>query len=318
MKRLFTAVLLCMATITFAQSVQEGDFKKQFEVYSNKYAQEVVDFMTHKKFKGREAGTKENFKIMEFIKGEFTAAGLDVQVQEITAESLAETIGEPKPGKTYPQEIGNVIARIKGKQHNKYVIVGAHYDHLGKKKGLGIHPGADDNASGIVALLSLAKMMKSSGITPEYTILFCAWDGEEKGLLGSKYFVEKWFGTRAASDSICYYMNFDMVGRTATPEHPAVTFAWNDNYPYLKEQCTKVAEMIPGPFRILYDQRFGDGKGGSDYAPFSARNIPFVAWMEDEMHEDYHKPTDTPDKIHWIKLRKTVLLAYGILFGWVN
>ena len=161
-------------------------------------------------------------------------------------------------------------------------------------------------------------MMKSSGIIPEYTILFCAWDGEEKGLLGSKYFVEKWFGTRAASDSICYYMNFDMVGRTATPEHPAVTFAWNDNYPYLKEQCTKVAEMIPGPFRILYDQRFGDGKGGSDYAPFSARNIPFVAWMEDEMHEDYHKPTDTPDKIHWIKLRKTVLLAYGILFGWVN
>ena len=168
-------------------------------------------------------------------------------------------------------------------------------------------------------MLSLAKMLKSSGITPEYTVLFCAWDGEEKGLLGSKYFVNKWYDERnLTKDSICCYMNFDMVGRTADPANPAVTFAWNDNFPYLKQQCESVAEKIAAPFTVLYDQRFGDGKGGSDYAPFSARNIPFIAWMEDEMHADYHKPGDTPDKIHWIKLRKTVLLAYGILWGLVQ
>lgn len=317
--RKFLAILLVFITVpVFAQMTDRQDFTEQFAVYSNKYAQEVINHMAHKKFKGREAGTKENRKIMEFISNELSGAGVDVRIQDITAADLADAIGEPKPGKSYPENMGNVIGKIKGKHHNKYVIVGAHYDHLGKKKGAGIHPGADDNASGIVALLSLAKMIKASGITPEYTILFCAWDGEEKGLLGSKYFVEKWFAERAASDSICYYMNFDMVGRTANPAHPAVTFAWNDNYPFIKDQCIKAAKEIPGPFEIIYDQRFGDGKGGSDYAPFSKRNIPFVAWMEDEMHPDYHKPGDTPDKIHWIKLRKTVLLAYGVLWQWVN
>ena len=319
MRRLFALLLFGFFAVSVsAQNSNGDDFTAQFGEYSTKYAQEVIGHMAHKKFKGREAGTKENRRIMEFIVDEFKGIGVDVTVQQITAESLAAAIGDPKPGKEYPEQMGNVIGRIKGKHHNKYVIVGAHYDHLGDKKGIGIHPGADDNASGIVALLSLARMMKSSGITPEYTILFCAWDGEEKGLLGSKYFVEEWFGKRAASDSICCYMNFDMVGRTADPANPAVTFAWNDNYPYLKQQCLDAAQKIAPPFNVLYDQRFGDGKGGSDYAPFSARNIPFVAWMEDEMHEDYHKPTDTPDKIHWIKLRKTVLLAYGILWGWVR
>ena len=319
MKNIIAALLLCLSVPAFAQGNQDKSFTDEWGVYSTKYAQEVIDFMAHKKFKGREAGTKENHKVMEFIAGEFEKAGYEVEKQGITDETLTWAIGEPKPGRTYPKEMTNVIAKLKGKDPHKLVVVGAHYDHLGYKKGIGIHPGADDNASGIVALLSLAKMLKSSGITPEYTVLFCAWDGEEKGLLGSKFFVNTWYEQRnITKDSICYYMNFDMVGRTADPANPAVTFAWNDNYPYLKEACEAAAGKIAAPFTVLYDQRFGDGKGGSDYAPFSARNIPFVAWMEDEMHEDYHKPGDTPDKIHWIKLRKTVLLAYGILWGWVQ
>ena len=199
MRKLFIALFLGLAVSAFAQNDGRKDYTAQFDVYSTKYAQDVIGHMTHKKFKGREAGTKENRKIMEFIVNEFKDMGVDVMVQQITAESLAAAIGDPKPGKEYPAQMGNVIGKIEGKHYNKYVVVGAHYDHLGYKKGIGIHPGADDNASGIVALLSLARMMKSSGMIPEYTILFCAWDGEEKGLLGSKYFVEEWYGKRAAS-----------------------------------------------------------------------------------------------------------------------
>ena len=316
MKNLVTVLLMFSAVVAFGQEGENKDFTAQFGVYSNKYAQEVIDFMAHKRFKGREAGTKENAKVMEFIAGEFEKEGLEVEKQSFTDEALVSAIGEPKPGKTYPKLMTNVIARIPGKDPDKLVIVGAHYDHLGFKKGVGIHHGADDNASGIVALLSLAKMLKAQGEMPEYTVLFCAWDGEEKGLLGSKYFVSQWYSNRSGADSICRYMNFDMVGRTADAANPAVTFAWNDNFPFLRSECEDAAGKIAAPFNVLYDQRFGDGKGGSDYAPFSARNVPFVAWMEDQMHEDYHKPTDTPDKIHWIKLRKTVLLAYGVLYKW--
>lgn len=318
MRHIFTALLLCLATIAFSQENEGKSYTDEFGVYSTRYAQDIINLMSHKKYKGRESGTKENHKIMQFIAGEFEQAGYDVTLQEFTDTELSAAIGGPKPGKVYPKSLTNVIARIEGADPHKQVVIGAHFDHLGYRKGIGIHHGADDNASGIVAILSLAKMIKASGITPKYTILFCAWDGEEKGLLGSRYFVADWYANRTAADTICRYMNFDMVGRTATPEHPAVTFAWNDNYHFLKGECEEVHKSIAAPFRVIYDRRSGDGKGGSDYAPFSAHDIPFVAWMEDEMHEDYHKPTDTPDKIHWIKLRKTVLLAYGILWGWVN
>ena len=274
--------------------------------------------MADEKFNGREAGTKENHKIMKFIAKEFKKMGLKPEIQEITSESLTAAIGEPRKGKVYPAKMNNVIARIEGKNPNMQVVVGAHYDHLGNKPGIGIHPGADDNASGIVALLSLAKMMKASGITPEYTVVFCAWDGEEKGLLGSKYFVADWYASRTAADSICRYMNFDMVGRCDDPSKPATTFAWNDNFPSLKQDCISVYETIEQPFTVIYDRRLGDGKGGSDYAPFSKHNVPFVAWMEEELHEDYHKPGDVPSKICWERLHKTVLLAYGILYSWVD
>ena len=318
MKKISIAIFAFMLFAGVLSAQESREYTKQYGVYSEEWAKEVVSFMADEKFNGREAGTKENHKIMKFIAKEFKKMGLKPEIQEITSESLTAAIGEPRKGKVYPAKMNNVIARIEGKNPNMQVVVGAHYDHLGNKPGIGIHPGADDNASGIVALLSLAKMMKASGITPEYTVVFCAWDGEEKGLLGSKYFVAGWYANRTAADSICRYMNFDMVGRCDDPSKPATTFAWNDNYPSLKQDCISVYETIEQPFTVIYDRRLGDGKGGSDYAPFSKHNVPFVAWMEEELHEDYHKPGDVPSKICWERLHKTVLLAYGILYSWVD
>lgn len=310
-----------LPAVSFAQkeNINPSDY---FDVYTTEYAEKVVDFLASERLKGREAGTKQAAKAMKFIVKEFKKAGYEPILQHFSNEELADAIGKPKEGKEpYPLQQCNVVAELKGKNQDKYIVVGAHYDHLGYKEGVGIHPGADDNASGIVALLSLAKMLKASDVVPEYTLLFCAWDGEEKGLLGSKYFVNTWPSDlivpecgASLKESVVCYMNFDMVGRTITPENPGVTFAWNNNYPYLLDICKKAQESISKPFQVLLDERRGDGKGGSDYAPFSAQDIPFIAWMEDFMHEDYHKPTDTPDKLHWEKLRKTTLLAYLILF----
>ena len=309
-------IMSCMPL--FAQE-RAADY---YDVYSAEYAKRVVDFLADSKLKGREAGTKEGEKAMKFIAKEFKKAGYNPILQPFSREELVSVIGEPRKGKKpYPLQECNVVARLEGKVPGKYIIVGAHYDHLGYIEGVGVHPGADDNASGIVALLSLAKMFKAANTVPEYTILFCAWDGEEKGLLGSKYFVKSWPSDlivpecdASLKESVVHYMNFDMVGRTITPENPGVMFAWNNNYPYLLEICKEAQKSIDLPFQVLLDERRGDGKGGSDYAPFSALDIPFVAWMEDFMHVDYHKPTDIPVKLHWEKLRKTTLLAYAILF----
>ncbi len=291
--------------------------KNVTDVYTTEYAQDIINFLTQKKFQGREAGKKASLPVVKFLKDEFIKIGCPVLKQTISDTDLLEAKGEPKQGTCYPKKIYNVIGKIEGLNKDKIVIIGAHFDHLGKKKGLGIHPGADDNASGIVSLLSLAKMIKATGCTPKYTIYFCAWDGEEKGLLGSRYFVHNYYKYKSQEDSIVHYMNFDMVGRTATPENPTVTFAWNNNYPYLLDLCKEAQKDIPAPFNVILDERKGDGKGGSDYAPFSKKDIAFIAWMEDKMHEDYHKPSDTPDKIHWEKLQKTTILAYKVLEGLV-
>ncbi len=331
---LFFASLFSSASL-FGQE-RKANPSDYYDVYTTEYARKIVDYLASERLNGREAGTKEAGKAMRFIAKEFRKIGYKPVLQPFTREQLNAAIGEPKEGKAlYPQKQCNVIASVQGKCYDKFIIVGAHYDHLGYREGVGIHPGADDNASGIVALLSLAKMIKEADFTPEYTILFAAWDGEEKGLLGSKYFVNGWpdrnilqtvaagcecpQGVKSArrislKESVVCYMNFDMVGRTITPENPGVTFAWNNNYPYLLDICKEARKSIPAPFQVLLDERKGDGKGGSDYAPFSALDIPFIAWMEDFMHEDYHKPSDTPEKLHWEKLRKTTLLAFAILW----
>ena len=331
-KLYITALVLFTLLIPFGSLLaQESKFDPfdYYDVYTTEYAKKVIGYLSSKRLKGREAGTKEAGKAARFIAKEFEKAGYDPILQPFTAEQLTAAIGKQKEGKApYPAKQCNVIAKLQGSTPGKYIVVGAHYDHLGYKEGIGIHPGADDNASGIVALLSLAKMMKAAGITPQYTLLFCAWDGEEKGLHGSRYFVKNWPDNNVIShlsatgtslkESVVCYMNFDMVGRTITPENPGVTFAWNNNYPYLLDICKEAQKTIPAPFQVLLDERRGDGKGGSDYAPFSALDVPFIAWMEDFMHEDYHKPTDTQDKIHWDKLRKTTQLAYSILWELVK
>lgn len=294
-KILFIQLLFFYSISLFAQ-------QNIHDIYDLEYSKKIVYDLADERFNGREAGTKWSRMAAKYIISEFERIGYDVSVQDISDKEF----------ESYPQKMENILATLPGEESGKYVIVGAHYDHLGCTEA-GIHYGADDNASGIATILTLAKMVKASGITPKYTLVFCAWDGEEKGLLGSKYFVKNWYENREAGDSICHYMNFDMMGRTVDDALPTVTFAWNDNFHYLFEMCQEAQELIPAPFRVLYDRRLGDGKGGSDYAPFSARNIPFIAWMEDELHEDYHKPTDTPDKIHWEKHKKSTLLAYEVL-----
>ncbi len=317
----YIIALFCALILLGCNEKKATDF---YNAYSEEYAKEIMAFMTQESLQGRKVGTPEGEMAANFIVDEFRKMGYDVTTQRATDKDLTDVIGAAREDRPpYPAYLTNVIARLDGKDTNKFVVIGAHFDAKGLDDEGRIRIGADDNASGTALLLSLAKMFKTADIVPEYTMLFCAWDGEEEGIgmLGSRYYVGNWYKEREqvsccnnAKDSIILYMNFDMMGRTKTPDNPAVTFAWNNNYPYLLEACKAVQEDVPQPLQILWEERTGNGKGGSDYMPFSAHNIPFIAWMEDELHEDYHKYTDTPDKIHWDKLQKCTLLAWSVLW----
>ncbi|MFY1614594.1 M28 family metallopeptidase [Macellibacteroides fermentans] len=197
-------------------------------------------------------------------------------------------------------QLNNVLAKIEGKNPDEYVIVGAHYDHLGMDPALAgdqIYNGADDNASGVSAVLQIARAFLATGVKPERTVIFAFWDGEEKGLLGSSYFVQSF----PYIDRVKGYLNFDMIGRNnneANPEH--VVYFYTESHPvfgdWLKRDISKYGLKLKPNYRP-WDKPIG----GSDNASFAKLNIP-VIWYHTDGHPDYHMPGDHSDKINWSKV----------------
>ncbi|MCF8235805.1 MAG: M20/M25/M40 family metallo-hydrolase [Bacteroidales bacterium] len=209
----------------------------------------------------------------------------------------------------------NVIGYIEGKRKDEIIIVGGHYDHLGKYNGY-IWNGADDNASGTVAVMTLARAFAMAGSQPERTIVFAAWSGEEKGLLGSTYFARHPFGD--SLDNIKIYLNFDMVSRDAKDDslgnQGAMSF--KDSLPFLEEMGKEhIADRD-----LNLDFKYWPSKGqsgGSDYYPFSVKGIPFICYWGG-FHMDYHRPGDHTSKINYKKLTGIIRLAYLNIWELVN
>lgn len=209
----------------------------------------------------------------------------------------------------------NVIGVIEGKKSDEIIVVGAHYDHLGKSDGY-IWNGADDNASGTVAVMTMARAMMESGIQPEKTIVFACWTGEEKGLLGSRYFVENPYGDTI--EHIILNMNYDMISRDPYGDTLGVKgyMSYFEDFPILKELTEKHIEEFD--LNLDFNLRpSAGGRGGSDHAPFSMKGIPF-SFVITGMHEDYHRPTDHVSKVNYDKMLDVIKLGYLNLWELAN
>ena len=194
----------------------------------------------------------------------------------------------------------NVLGMIPGKNMKEYVIVGAHFDHLGIDPALDgdqIYNGADDNASGVSAVLQIARAFLASGQQPERNVIFAFWDGEEKGLLGSKYFVQ----TCPFVSQIKGYLNFDMIGRNNKPEQPKhVVYFYTAAHPsfgdWLKKDIKKYGLQLEPDYRA-----WDNPVGGSDNGTFAKAGIPII-WYHTDGHPDYHQPSDHADRLNWDKI----------------
>lgn len=198
----------------------------------------------------------------------------------------------------------NVLGYIEGKNTDEFIVIGAHYDHLGKFDGW-IWNGADDNASGTVGVLSLAKAFADSGEKPEKSIIFAAWTAEESGLNGSRYFVANF----PASKKLVYNLNFDMLARNEPNDTKGnqMSMMYTDFSPRLKD----LTEKNIRDFNLDIDVRYrpGSGGGGSDYAPFAQAGIPATFFFAG-MHPDYHLPSDELRKINWDKMLNLIRLGF--------
>lgn len=199
----------------------------------------------------------------------------------------------------------NVLGMIEGENRDEIVVVGAHYDHLGMHNGR-IWNGADDNASGVVAVMSIARAFKASGVKPKRTIVFACWDGEERGLLGSKYFAS----TIDSPSKYVAYLNFDMIGRDSNPEKSKkeVIFYYTKAYNELEKMDKRNVKKYSLNLETRY-RPWENPVGGSDNGPFAELKIP-IFWYFSGMHPDYHKATDHTSLINYNKMLEIIKVSY--------
>jgi Zn-dependent M28 family amino/carboxypeptidase len=203
--------------------------------------------------------------------------------------------------------VRNVVAMIEGENPNEFIAIGGHMDHMGMDNGK-IWNGADDNASGTVAVMTIAKAFAESGVKPKRTIIFCAWTGEEEGLLGSEYFTL--YPVLGKISDYRFYMNFDMIARdvaTDTLKNKA-GITYTKAYPKLEEITKKSVDQYKINLKLNYTASEAPS-GGSDYTAFSENKIPVIAWMA-AMHPDYHQPSDQVSLVNWDKMLNIIKLGY--------
>ncbi len=207
----------------------------------------------------------------------------------------------------------NVLGMIEGENPNEVIVVGGHYDHVGINEGF-IWNGADDNGSGTIGVMTIAKAFAESGVKPKRTVIFACWTGEEKGLLGSRYFVNKF----KPQENLILNLNYDMIGRNSEDDTKGVKLGiqYSEDYPALKE----VIEKANNDYGLGLEIRFNPSKrpsGGSDFSSFSAKDIPVYGVMA-AMHPDYHQPTDHIDKIDFEKMTKIIKMGFLAVWEFAN
>ncbi len=232
---------------------------------------------------GRRIGTPGGARARAFLAREFARIGLDSIGDRIVAPFTAKGAGADLIG-------ANLIGIIRGTRHpDRYVVLSAHYDHLGVRNGV-IYNGADDNASGTAAVLTIAQWLKAH--PPENSVIVALFDGEEEGLLGSKAFLAT---APVPIDRIIANVNLDMVSRNEKGELYASGAA---PYPVMKPLLDSIAAIAPVKLRLGHDTGAGENNWiqQSDQGPFATKKIPFV-YFGVEDHPDYHKPGDKVEHI---------------------
>ncbi len=267
---------------------------------------EVVTTLADPKFEGRAAGSPGGLAARAWVLERFKSIGL----QPVSGSYVFPfTFTRMTTSGRVNGEGANVVAQCLGTDTRAPVfVVSAHYDHVGVRNGA-LHPGADDNASGVAVMLAVAEHCRRTPF--RRTVVFAAFDAEEAGLQGAKAFL---IAPPVPKERIALNLNLDMVSRNDKNE---IFVAGTHPWPHLKAPLEAVAKRAPITVLFGHDKPVAlaggvdDWTNQSDHGPFNDAKIPFV-YFGVEDHADYHKPTDTADKINrgfFVDVAETVLDA---------
>ena len=297
MKRFATfmfAFLLALRLI--AQEQDTAELIKRLELH--------VAFLASDSLEGRGLGTEGKLLAKKYIAEKFREIGL----QPLSGDDFYQNI-KLKIGETWVPGI-NVAGCLKGSDpalQDETIVIGAHYDHLGydlKDKEKVIYHGADDNASGVAAVIELARYFAANPQLVKRTIIFIAFDAEESGLLGSKKFIEE--DTLFDVSSCRVMFSIDMVGMLAANNGLELKGigAVNDG--------ENMVKSIASDQGINLKNTSGEIEYGTDTAPFAEKGIPSIHVFTGKK-SPYHKPGDTYEKLDYDGMAKVVLFMQTLI-----
>ena len=295
--------------VSYAKTITAEELKEALYTYASD------------EFEGRKTGQPGQKKAVEFLKDFYISHGIspilgdDDYFQEVPKTYLGNGLEDSE----------NVLAFIEGSEKPKeFIVISAHLDHEGIKDGE-IYNGADDDGSGTVSVLEIAEAFKKAtdnGYRPKRSILFLHVTAEEEGLLGSQYFTD--VDPVVPLKNIVANLNIDMIGRRD------VKHSDNGNYIYLigsdklSEELHNLSEEINAKYSgLTFDYTYNRDNDPnryyyrSDHYNFAKHNVPVIFYFSGS-HADYHKPTDTPEKIEYDLLEKRTKLIFYTAWALAN
>jgi Peptidase family M28 len=259
----------------------------------------------------------------------------DEMGEQILKSDLAKAKDQTLETKTFATELivsvtkeiqtinaSNVLGVIEGTDlKDEWVVISAHYDHIGITNGK-VNPGADDDGSGTVGLLEMAEAFlkaKAAGKAPRRSILFLAVSGEEKGLWGSEYYANH---PVYPLEKTSIDINIDMIGRKDdklnSPDSNNHVYLIGDDK--LSSELPKYVDSVNNLYiKLITDRKYNDPNDPnrlyyrSDHYNFANKGVPIIFFF-DGIHKDYHRPTDTPDRINYDLHEKRTRLVF--LLAW--
>lgn len=290
-------------SVEYANTITSAELKTLLYVYAGD------------EMEGRMTGSKGQRKAAEFIRDFYKKEG--IAAAPGTVDYYQDVPSSFFEGRRDPLSSENVVAYIKGSEKpEEIIVISAHLDHVGTDKNGNVFNGADDDGSGTVSILEIAQAFKQAvkdGHPPKRSILFLHVTGEEIGLYGSRYYTEN--PVFPLENTVCN-LNIDMIGRIDPDKKD------NPNYIYLigsnklSQELQDVSSAMNDNYTQLeLDYKYDDPNDPnrfyyrSDHYNFAKNDVPIIFYFNG-VHEDYHKMTDTPDKIEYDLMAKRAQLIF--------
>jgi hypothetical protein len=260
-----------------------------------------VTTLASPEFGGRRGPVAEKSRM--YLIDEFRRLGL----KPLFDGSFYQDIPDRERGSLMGRNVGATLAGSDPRLRDEWVIVAAHFDHLGVRDGV-LFPGADDNASAVAMMLEAARCLVAGPEKPRRSVMFLGFDLEERALFGSRYFVEH---SPVPLDKVALFVTADMIGRSLAGVGADFVFVLGtERWPPSRDWIRDASRGKPlrvgmlGADLLLLDR--------SDYGPFRSRKVPFLFFSTGE-NPCYHTPADVPETLDYPKAEAISRVMYGVI-----